>query len=200
MNQKKFVIGEAVQFVLEPRSESELSELEESDFMENTDITTEVLPWICEVEQEIVGEETEEEEDEEVIINNEQNAVFLELENGHKNKVKNRKIPQHYIPLNYFQFFWKDFLHEVLAEQTNLYSMQKTGNTNKKEIKQFIGIQIYITIIALSAYFMCWSQKTRYQPISDLKSINKYRVLRQLFHVADYSQKDNLENKNILPF
>ena len=117
MNQKKFGIDEAGQFVLEPGSKSELSELEESDFMENTDITTEVLPWTCEVEEEIVGQETE--EDEELIINNEQNAVFLELENGCKNEVKNRKIPQHYIPLNYFQFFWKDSLHEVLAEQRN---------------------------------------------------------------------------------
>ena len=31
------------QFVLEPGSDSELSELDESDFEENTDITTEVL-------------------------------------------------------------------------------------------------------------------------------------------------------------
>ena len=43
-----------------------------------------------------------------------------------------------FTPLNCFQIFWKDFLHEVLAEQTKLYSMQKTGksrNTNKDEIK-----------------------------------------------------------------
>ena len=51
--------------------------------------------------------------------------------------------------------FWKDSLHELLAEQTKLYSMQKTDksiNTNKNEIKQFIGIQIYVSIIALPAY------------------------------------------------
>ena len=60
-----------MQFVLEPGSESELSELEENDFEENTDITTEVLPRIREVEEKIVKEETEEEGEEEVIINNE---------------------------------------------------------------------------------------------------------------------------------
>ena len=83
MNQKKFEIDEAVQFVIEPGSGSELSELEESDFEENTDITTEVLPRIGEVEEEI-----EKEEDGEVIINNEQNAVSLESENGCKKEVK----------------------------------------------------------------------------------------------------------------
>ena len=90
MDQKKFRIDEAVQFVLEPGSESELSELEESDFKENTDITTEVLPRIREVEEEIEEKEIEEEE-EEVIINNEQNSVSLESENGCKKEVKNRK-------------------------------------------------------------------------------------------------------------
>ena len=58
MNQKKFGIGEAVQFVLELGSGSELSELEESDFEENTDIVTDVLPRIRKVEEEIVEEET----------------------------------------------------------------------------------------------------------------------------------------------
>ena len=47
----------------------ELSELEESDFEENTDITTEVIPRIREVEEQIVEDETEEEE--KAVINNE---------------------------------------------------------------------------------------------------------------------------------
>ena len=101
-------------------------------------------------------------------------------------------------PLNYFQFFWKVSLHEVLVEQTNLYNMLKTGksiNINKNEIKQFIGIQIYMSIIALPAYFMYWSEKTRYAPISDARSIKRYRKLRQFIHPAENLQKDNWENK-----
>ena len=39
MNQNKFGTDEAVQYVLDTGSESELSELEKSDFEENTDIT-----------------------------------------------------------------------------------------------------------------------------------------------------------------
>lgn len=55
----------------------QLSELEESDFKENTDIVTEVIRRIFEVEEEIQEDEREEEE-EEFIINNEQSSVPLE--------------------------------------------------------------------------------------------------------------------------
>ena len=99
MSQQKFGIDEAVQFVLELGYESELSELEESDFVENTDITFEVLPRICEVEEEIEEEETEEEEEEEVIIYNEQNSVSLESENECKKGVKNKKY-EHSLEVN----------------------------------------------------------------------------------------------------
>ena len=143
MSQQKFGIDEAVQFVLKLGYESELSELEENDFEESTDITFEVLPRICEVEDEIEEEETEEEEDEEVIIYNEQNSVSLESENECKKVVKNKKYEYRWrsanppeinttftgkifsmppndadtlTPFNYFQFFWIDSLREVLAE------------------------------------------------------------------------------------
>ena len=75
MNQNKFGTDEAVQYVLDTGSESELSELEKSDFEENTDITIQVLPRIREIEEEIEEEETEKEEKEKyVIIDNEQNS------------------------------------------------------------------------------------------------------------------------------
>ena len=76
--------------------------------------------------------------------------------------------------------------------------MLKTGksiNINKNEIKQFIGIQIYTLIIALPAYFMYWSEKTRYAPISDAMSIKRYRKLRQFIHPTENLQKDSWENK-----
>ena len=42
-------------------------------------------------------------------------------------------------PLEYFKFFWNDELIDLVVEQTNLYSTQKTGhsvNTNHDEIEQ----------------------------------------------------------------
>ena len=43
---------------------------------------------------------------------------------------------------------------------------------------------------------MYWSEKTRYAPIIDVMSINRYKNLRQFTHAADNLQKDNLKNKN----
>ena len=62
-------------------------------------------------------------------------------------------------------------------------------------MKQFIGIQIYMSIIALPAYFMYLPEKRRYAPISDVMSINRYKKLRQVIHATDKLSKDN-KNKN----
>ena len=67
------------------------------------------------------------------------------------------------------------------------------------KFKQFIGIQIYtvyISSIELTAYFMYWPEKTRYVPISDVMSIDRYKKIKQFIHAADNLQKDNLLNKN----
>ena len=62
-------------------------------------------------------------------------------------------------PLNYFKLFWKDELHELLSEQTNLYSFQtksKSINSSPGEIEQFIGIHMFMFIITLPAFYMYW--------------------------------------------
>ena len=53
-------------------------------------------------------------------------------------------------PLSYFKMFWKHDLNVLLAEQTNIYSVEETGsslNATVEEIEQLIGIQIYMSII-----------------------------------------------------
>ena len=46
-------------------------------------------------------------------------------------------------PLNYFQMLWNKGLNELIAEQTNLYGIQKDGKIiaiTEDEIKQFVSI------------------------------------------------------------
>ena len=100
-------------------------------------------------------------------------------------------------PLNYFQMFWKDDINVLLSEQTNLYSVQRKGtslNTTSEEIEQFIGIQMYMSIIDFPAYRMYWALETRYPPIADVMSRNRYQQLREFLHVSDNLQRDNPEN------
>ena len=100
-------------------------------------------------------------------------------------------------PLNYFQMFWKDDINVLLSEQTNLYSIQRKGtslNTTSGEIEQFMGIQMYMSIIDFPAYRMYWAQETRYPPVADVMSRNRYQQLREFLHVSDNLQRDNPEN------
>ena len=66
--------------------------------------------------------------------------------------------------LNYFKLLWKDDLHELSSEQTNLYSFQKKSksiNSFPGEIEQFIAIRMFMFIINLAAFYMYWASETR---------------------------------------
>ena len=84
-------------------------------------------------------------------------------------------------------------------EQTNLYSIQKNGksiNTNKDEIEKFLGMHMMMSILLLPAYHMYRAKETRYAPIADAKSRNRYKQLRHFLHANDNTNKDDVANKN----
>ena len=73
-------------------------------------------------------------------------------------------------PLEYFRQFWPDDINELVAQQTNLYSTQKSGssmNTTKPEMERFIGMHLKMGLIQLPSYKLYWSQKMRYPTIAD---------------------------------
>ena len=54
--------------------------------------------------------------------------------------------------MQYFLFFFPDSLIDLVVENTNLYSVQKTGknvNNNREEINTFIGSNMLMGIIKL---------------------------------------------------
>ena len=74
--------------------------------------------------------------------------------------------------------FWKHDLNVLLAEQTNIFSVQKTGsslNTTAEEIEQLIAIEIYISITDFLNFCMYWANETRYPIIADIMSQNRYQ-------------------------
>lgn len=101
-------------------------------------------------------------------------------------------------PLQYFKMFWGDELTSLLAEQTNLYSVQKSGTsigTTSNEIEQFLGMQMLMSVVKLPSYTMFWAAETRYPPIADVMPVNRYKKLRQFLHVSDSTLADDGENK-----
>ena len=102
------------------------------------------------------------------------------------------------MPRDYFEMFWKPELNELIADQTNLYSVQRSGasvNTTQSEIETLIGMQMQMSIYLLPNYRMYWEKETRIPGISDVMSRNRYQKLRENLHVSDNSQKDLEENK-----
>ncbi|KAF5281761.1 hypothetical protein FQR65_LT14556 [Abscondita terminalis] len=94
-------------------------------------------------------------------------------------------------PLNYFKQLFDDNLIDHVVTQTNLYSVEKTGisvNTNKEEIEQFIGCQILSGVVKMPSYRMYWAESSRYSPIADIMSRNRFDKLRNFLHLNDNSQ------------
>ena len=68
--------------------------------------------------------------------------------------------------LNYFQMFWNKDLNKLIAEQTNLYSIQKDEKSIativNPTIQQFIGIHMLMLLVDLPSYMMYWVRETWY--------------------------------------
>ena len=93
-------------------------------------------------------------------------------------------------PLEYFRQFWPDDINELVAQQTNLYSTQKSGtsmNTTKPEMERFIGMHLKMGLIQLPSYKLYWSQKMRYPTTADQMPLKRYEKLRSNLHFVDNS-------------
>ncbi|XP_042147562.1 piggyBac transposable element-derived protein 3-like [Ixodes scapularis] len=88
------------------------------------------------------------------------------------------------------QFFDRE-MFEHLAEQTNLYSVQKSGkstNTDADEREQFVGIFLMTGLIPVPQYHFYWNEKLQFTPVSQTMSKNRFKQLRRYFHAADNSK------------
>ena len=171
MNKKCFNLQEAVEIVLTPGDDSELSDLGESeveDCVEYSDV-----PERKADDGDDVGFETEQEDatvsttggDGQDISDDEGEETDKEDLSTWQNHVYRwrKAIPPHTnlflkgeqftlhehidekTPLQYFECFCKADLNNLIAEQSNLYSVQKSGKsvcTNGIEIQKLIGIQM----------------------------------------------------------
>ena len=62
---------------------------------------------------------------------------------------------------------WKSNINKLKSEQINLYNVQKDRKsilTTPREIEQFVGIQMLMSIIELPSFTMYWAGKTHYPP------------------------------------
>ena len=90
-------------------------------------------------------------------------------------------------PVDYFKLFWDDNVMTMLVEQTNLYSVQTTGNsirTNIKEMEQLVEMQMMMSLIQLPSYEMYWNTTSRIENIASIMPIKLYELLCRNLHVV----------------
>lgn len=106
---------------------------------------------------------------------------------------------QLHTPYEYFKMFCDNNALQNICDQTNLYSTQKTGtsvNTSVQEIEQFLGIHVMSGIVRVPSYKMYWQQSTRFAPIADTMSRNRFDKLRNFMHINDNSKMIPTDNPN----
>lgn len=221
---KQITVEDVIEFVMEPGSDSEMSELMDSDDDE------EYIPdeRIANNDVELVSDEENETEADEVPDNQQREETSDADPETVMKKDSDKKKPRAYrwrkkepvvfdtsfkgsnfspppdnadklTPLNYFKMFWNDEINAHLSHHTNLYSTQETGKsivTDPDEIEVFFGIQMTMAIIKMSQYKMYWSPQLRCDRIASRMKLNRYETLRKFLHANDNNKKNDPENIN----
>lgn len=91
-------------------------------------------------------------------------------------------------PYGYFKMFFDDEIFEMISLESNLYAHQKDGcvlNTTPKEIEQLVGILMTMGIVKMPNTRMYWSSHSRYSPVADVMSRNRFEQLRKYLHFTN---------------
>ncbi|XP_049906805.1 piggyBac transposable element-derived protein 3-like [Epinephelus moara] len=102
-------------------------------------------------------------------------------------------------PLEYFKKFITAEMLELLKEQTNLYSVQKSANhsnvnTTVKELEILIGLYLRMGLCQLpSAY---WENDTRCAMVADNMSRNRFQNLLASLHFTDNTDQSNRQEED----
>ncbi|CAK1577843.1 unnamed protein product [Parnassius mnemosyne] len=98
-------------------------------------------------------------------------------------------------PLDYFRTFFSDDIVDLIADNTNLYSVQcaatKSINVTNEDIKDFIAITILMGVVQLPSYRDYWSNRLRFSKIADVMPLRKYEKIRKYLHFCDNSSMND---------
>lgn len=97
--------------------------------------------------------------------------------------------------LDFLNLLFPGSFYEILSEQTNLYAQQcivRKPDSNwkpvsKVEIKAFVGIHIFMSIVQLPCYKLYWSTDSLYRipSVSNIMTRDRFSKILQYFHCND---------------
>uniref|UniRef100_A0A8P4FX73 PiggyBac transposable element-derived protein domain-containing protein n=1 Tax=Dicentrarchus labrax TaxID=13489 RepID=A0A8P4FX73_DICLA len=111
------------------------------------------------------------------------------------------EVRHDWTPYMYFKDFVTDEMLQEIAEQTNLYSVQKeekSVNTTAKEIEQVLGMYMHMGLVQMPNVRAYWEMETKHSTVCDVMSRDRFLKLLTLIHfqdnlnVSDDAKKDKL--------
>lgn len=92
-------------------------------------------------------------------------------------------------PASYFYKYVPESMFDEMVKYTNLYAAQqqtkKWRPTNKREIKQFVGLQIMMGNLKLPRIEMYYGKDLRFKLFTDHIPLYRFHLLRTNFHLID---------------
>ena len=99
----------------------------------------------------------------------------------------------------YFTDIFSDEIIDHIVFHTNLYAYQKNINTSFKldsvELKTFLGIHIYMSVIELPSIHDYWSERTRVPQIASVMSRNRFKEIKSNLHFNNNEMYNNSSDK-----
>ena len=92
------------------------------------------------------------------------------------------------IPYQYFKMFVTDQLLHMVAEQSNLYSVQSSGlsiNVTAKEIEKFLGIYFPMELVKSPSSRSYWETRMSYDGVSSVLSRNRFNAIQRNLYFVD---------------
>lgn len=104
-------------------------------------------------------------------------------------KAKLSEPPEDVLSLfEYFSTFFDNEMIDALRYQTNLYSTQINGNcisVTHEEMRKYLSILVISGIVRMPHFRMFWHSGTRFAPVADLMSRNRFEAIYQCLHMND---------------
>lgn len=92
-------------------------------------------------------------------------------------------------PFEFFKYFFDDSLFQKIADESNLYSVQKDPGKpamlSVVDIKKYLGICIYMSLVHISNVRDYWSSNLGFPQIKDTMSQKHFEFIRKNLHFND---------------
>ncbi|KAJ8386987.1 hypothetical protein AAFF_G00161640 [Aldrovandia affinis] len=96
-------------------------------------------------------------------------------------------------PLQYFKEFFSEDILEVIVQQSNLYAMQcdtnKPLNLNIRELEQFLGPVVYMSVFGLPSTRVYWNKACRVSQVADTMTLNRWEAIKKSLHFSNNEER-----------